>query len=167
VWALDDETLGFFAVSDDGRAWISRPSDVALAVRRGVTEAVSGRPLVLDRGRVSDELLNFPRASSREPRTTVGVSADGRTVFLLAVDGRRGNSRGATLLEVAQVLIDLGAYRAINLDGGGSTTMFVASEGGVINRPSERTERTVLNHVGVVAPAPRTSDSPSGRMSAR
>jgi exopolysaccharide biosynthesis protein len=153
VWSSDDETLGFFAVGRDGRAWISRPSDVVEAVRHGVTDAVSGRPLLIDRGRISDELLLFAHAESREPRTVVGVSQDGRTVFLLTADGRRLTSRGATLFEVADVLLRLGAYRALNIDGGGSTTMFVASEGGLVNRPSERSERVVLDHIGVVAPA--------------
>lgn len=152
IWSFDDETLGFFAVGSNGRAWISRPSDVIQAARRGITDAVSGRPLLVDRGRISDELLNFPRAATREPRTAVGVSADGRTVFLLTVDGRRATSRGATLFEVAEVLLELGAYRALNIDGGGSTTMFIAAEGGIVNRPSERIERAVLNHIGVLAP---------------
>jgi exopolysaccharide biosynthesis protein len=164
VWSFDDETLGFFAVGRDGRAWISRPSDVVQASRRGVTDGVSGRPLIIDHGRVSDELMTFPRAGERQPRTAVGVSADGRTVFLLTVDGRRGASRGGTLLEVAEVLLDLGVYRALNVDGGGSTTMFVASEGGLVNRPSERSERVVLNHIGVVAPPPA---SPAGARSER
>ncbi len=154
VWSSDEESLGFFAVGRDGRAWVSRPSDVVEAVRRGVTDGVSGRPLILDRGRASDELLAFPHAEAHEPRTAVGVSADGHTVYLLTVDGRRGTSHGATLYEVGEVLLELGAYRALNVDGGGSTSMFVAAEGGMVNRPSEHTERVVLNHIGVIAPAP-------------
>ncbi|MEI8259188.1 MAG: phosphodiester glycosidase family protein, partial [Deltaproteobacteria bacterium] len=154
VWSSDDEALGFLAVGRDGRAWVSRPSDVVEAVRRGVTDGVSGRPLLVDRGRVSDELMAFPHAEAREPRTAVGVSADGHTVYLLTVDGRRSTSRGATLFEVAGVLLELGAYRALNIDGGGSTSMFVAAEGGLVNRPSEHTERVVLDHIGVIAPAP-------------
>jgi exopolysaccharide biosynthesis protein len=154
LWSFDNDRLGFFAVGRDGRAWISRPSDLVRASRRGITDGVSGRPLLVDRGRLSDELAAFPHATERQPRTAVGVSADGRTVFLLTVDGRRGASRGSTLLEVAELLLELGAWRAINVDGGGSTTLYVASEGGLINRPSERTERVVLNHIGVQAPPP-------------
>lgn len=153
VWSSDDDGLGFFAVTRDGRAMVSRPSDVVEATRHGITDGVSGRPLIVDRGRISDELVLFPHAESHEPRTAVGVSSDGRTVFLLTVDGRRGTTRGATLYDVADTLVELGAYRALNIDGGGSTTMFVASEGGVVNRPSERNERVVLDHIGVVAPA--------------
>jgi hypothetical protein len=51
-------------------------------------------------------------------------------------------------------MIELGAFRAINLDGGGSTTMYIGAEGGVVNRPSRGWEREVVNHIGVMAPAP-------------
>ncbi len=154
VWSSDDEELGFFAFGRDGRAWISRPSDVVEAGRRGVTDGVSGRPLIVDRGRISDELAAFPRTYTREPRTVAGVSQDGHTVYLVTVDGRRSTSHGGTLVEVAELLVELGAYRGINLDGGSSTTMYVATEGGVVNRPSRGWEREVVNHIGVVAPAP-------------
>jgi hypothetical protein len=154
VWSSDDEELGFFAFGRNGRAWISRPADVVVAASQGITDAVSGRPLIVDRGRLSEELRDFPRTYAREPRTAVGVSQDGRTVYLVTVDGRRATSHGGTLVEMAELLIELGAWRGLNLDGGGSTTMFVAAEGGVVNRPSRGWEREVVNHIGVVAPAP-------------
>jgi hypothetical protein len=154
VWSSDDEELGFFAFTREGTAFVSRPADVVQASARGITDAVSGRPLIVDRARVSDELQNFPRTYSREPRTAVGVSQDGRTVYLVTVDGRRSTSHGGTLREMAELLIELGAWRGINLDGGGSTTMYVAAEGGVVNRPSRGWEREVVNHIGVIAPAP-------------
>jgi hypothetical protein len=154
IWGSDDEELGFFAVSANGRAWISRPADVVEGSRRGITDAVSGRPMVVDRGRMSEELYTFSRTWTREPRTAVGVSEDGRKVILVTVDGRRATSHGGTLEEISQLMIELGAFRAINLDGGGSTTMYVSAEGGVVNRPSRGWEREVVNHIGVVAPAP-------------
>lgn len=154
IWASDDEEHGFFAVSADGRAWVSRPSDVVEAGRRRVTDGVSGRPLIVDRARLADELYTFPRTYTREPRSAVGVSENGRKVILVTVDGRCATSHGGTLTEMAELMIELGAYRGINLDGGGSTTMYVASEGGVVNRPSRGWEREVVNHIGVVAPPP-------------
>ncbi len=154
IWASDDEEHGFFAVGADGRAWISRPSDVVEAGRRRVTDAVSGRPLIIDRGRLADELYTFPRTYTREPRSAVAVSENGRRVILVTVDGRRATSHGGTLTEVGELMIELGGYRGINLDGGGSTTMYIASEGGVVNRPSRGWEREVVNHIGVVAPPP-------------
>ncbi len=154
IWGSDDEEHGFFAVSSNGRSWVSRPSDVVQAGRRGVTDAVSGRPMIVDRGRMAEDLYAFPRTWSREPRTAIGASESGRLVILVTVDGRRATSHGGTLTEMSELMIELGAWRAINLDGGGSTTMYVASEGGVVNRPSRGWEREVINHVGVIAPAP-------------
>lgn len=157
VWSSDDADFGFFAYTRDGNAMISRPSDVVEAQRRGITDGVSGRPLIVDRGRISDELHQFENRNTREPRTAVGVSEDGKKVVLVTVDGRRATSHGGTLYEMAELLIELGAYRGLNLDGGGSTTMFVGSEGGVVNRPSRGWEREVVNHIGVVAPAPNAA----------
>ncbi|MCM3695287.1 phosphodiester glycosidase family protein [Microbacterium oleivorans] len=74
-----------------------------------------------------------------QPRTAVGVIDDDHLVFVV-VDGRsEGYSRGATLTELAQIMIDLGAVTAYNLDGGGSSTMFF--DGEVVNQPSNGGER--------------------------
>ena len=74
--------------------------------------------------------------TSRQPRTAVGATADGK-LLLLVCDGRgmRG-SEGFTLAELADKLLALGAVEAINLDGGGSSTM-VGCDGTVLNRPSD------------------------------
>jgi Phosphodiester glycosidase len=154
VWSSDDADFGFMAYTREGNAMVSRPSDVVEAIRRGITDGVSGRPMIVDRSRISDELHQFENRNTREPRTAVGVSEDGKKVILVTVDGRRATSHGGTLYEMAELLIELGAYRGLNLDGGGSTTMYVGSEGGVVNRPSRGWEREVVNHIGVVAPAP-------------
>ncbi len=164
IWGADDEELGFFAVSQNGRGWVSRPADVVEGSRRLITDAVSGRPMVVDRGRMSEELYTFARTWTREPRTAVGVSEDGRKVILVTVDGRRATSHGGTLEEVAQLMIELGAFRAINLDGGGSSTMFIGAEGGVVNRPSRGWEREVVNHIGVVAPPPAAPPAATQRV---
>ena len=63
--------------------------------------------------------------AQRHPRTAAGVSRDGRTLLLLVVDGRQpGWSIGATLPELAQMMIEAGAWNAVNLDGGGSSAMW-------------------------------------------
>lgn len=68
----------------------------------------------------------------RYPRAALGVSAD--SLIAVACDGRRSNvDAGLTLPELAQVMVDLGAERAINLDGGGSTTL--VHRGHLLNRP--------------------------------
>jgi hypothetical protein len=89
-------------------------------------------------------------AEARHPRTAVGFARDSSTLFLLTVDGRSENSGGMTLVELASVLRELGAWQAMNFDGGGSTTMVV--EGKVVNRPSDKEgERAVGNALLVVA----------------
>ena len=91
----------------------------------------------------------------RHPRTAAGVTRDGRTLLLVVVDGRQpGWSIGATLPELAGLLIEAGAWTALNLDGGGSTTMWRREPGGagrVLNRPSDRRVRPVANHLGIRA----------------
>ena len=77
----------------------------------------------------------------RNPRTIAGVDAQGRTV-LVTVDGRSTDDLGLSIPETADVARSLGLVDAINLDGGGSTTMAV--NGSVISHPSDATgERPV------------------------
>ena len=101
--------------------------------------------------------------SGTNPRTAVGVTADGDVVFY-TIDGRRsGHSIGASLTQVAQRMIELGCVAAIGLDGGGSTTITVTqpddTTAATINRPSDGSERAVTNHLFLVA-----SNEPTGRL---
>ncbi|WP_370444721.1 phosphodiester glycosidase family protein [Amycolatopsis sp. CA-128772] len=86
------------------------------------------------------------------PRTAVGFSADGRRMWLATVDGRQADSRGMTELELARHMKSLGADDAINLDGGGSSTLLARTEGeaapSVRNSPSDGGERLVPNGIG-------------------
>jgi len=134
----DDNEIGFFAVTRGGRAWISAPEvdDDEVAADR-VSEAVSGQPMLVRGGRLDQGSLDaFSNANLRHPRSSVGVSRDGKKVILIVVDGRQGHSHGMTLYELARMFVELGADRALNLDGGGSSAMFVADEGGIVNSPS-------------------------------
>ncbi|MEO3816622.1 phosphodiester glycosidase family protein [Plantactinospora sp. B24E8] len=92
-----------------------------------------------------------------EPRTAVGFSADGRTMYLVTVDGRQADSRGVTLTELGRMMADLGAHHALNLDGGGSSTLLAREPGQstvrVENSPSDGTERAVPNGLALYAPA--------------
>lgn len=88
-------------------------------------------------------------AEVRHPRTAIGYSKDGRTLWLFVVDGRATNSVGMTLVEVADHLRRLGAWQAMNFDGGGSTAMVI--DGKVVNVPTDPTgEREVGNAVLVI-----------------
>jgi exopolysaccharide biosynthesis protein len=91
------------------------------------------------------------------PRTAAGLSADNRTLILMTVDGRRtGISEGVTLVELAGYMANYGAANAINLDGGGSTTMAAnyyndLSAGVLLNLPSGSAERAVGANLGLFA----------------
>ncbi|RZL51059.1 MAG: phosphodiester glycosidase family protein [Pedobacter sp.] len=74
----------------------------------------------------------------RHPRSAIGIKANG-SVILLTVDGRQENAAGMSLFELTKVMKWLGCTSAINLDGGGSTTLWVTTqpENGVVNYPSD------------------------------
>jgi len=103
---------------------------------------VAGGQLLVQDGRVlpSDQWVDLAafdagHVFNRHPRTAIGRSDSGH-VLLVTVDGRRpGWSNGLTMRELAEVMISLGADDAVNLDGGGATTMTV--DGAIWNRPSE------------------------------
>ncbi|MEQ8674926.1 MAG: phosphodiester glycosidase family protein [Aggregatilineales bacterium] len=94
------------------------------------------------------------------PRTVVALNQAGTELIFVLVDGRQPNySEGATLYEVAQIVIDYGGYTALNLDGGGSVTLAMQSEDGtseLLNSPVHGRipgrERPIANHLGVYAP---------------
>ena len=91
-------------------------------------------------------------ATGRQPRTAFGVSKDGKKAILLVVDGR-GDSVGASHWELADIMREYGAYEAMHLDGGGSSTMVVQTAADtapvVQNEVSEGSERKVINAVGI------------------
>ncbi|MGH2737032.1 MAG: phosphodiester glycosidase family protein [Actinomycetota bacterium] len=121
----------------------------------GVSETVGGNPTLLEDGRMVVEKSNNP-FFLRHPRTGVGITRDER-LLLVAVDGRRPRySVGMRLREFARFFRTQGATWALNLDGGGSTTMIV--RGRVINRPSDGPERPVSSALLVVGRRWRVGD---------
>lgn len=88
-------------------------------------------------------------AEVRHPRTSIGYSRDGKKVWLMVVDGRSKDSAGMTLIELADAMRALGAYNAINFDGGGSSTIVI--NGKLVNVPSDAAgERNIGNAMMVV-----------------
>ncbi len=110
--------------------------------------AIGGNPMLVKDGVV----LNLDD-STTAPRTAVGYSADGKQMYLLIVDGRQTSSRGLTLYEMGKLMKEFGSHHALNLDGGGSTTMVARTPGKedaeVVNSPSDGTERAVPNGIGI------------------
>ena len=109
------------------------------------TQLIGAGPRLVKDGKVyvnvdEEEFPNDIRLG-RAPRSAVGVSQYGDYIFAI-VDGRQAHSKGCTLQEWAEILLnDFGAVNAINLDGGGSTELVV--KGDIVNSPSDGKERPV------------------------
>ncbi len=102
---------------------------------------------------------NSSRARERAPRTAIAIDATGKKVWMVTVDGRQpGYSTGMSLNEFAQYLASIGVNRALNLDGGGSTSMAVRKPGetnvSLFNRPSDGNERAVSTVLYALSTAP-------------
>ncbi|MEL6320447.1 MAG: phosphodiester glycosidase family protein [Cyanobacteria bacterium J06626_14] len=120
-------------------------------------QAVSGREVLVKNGVVRPK-LSTQRNGKPYARTAVGVSQTGQTVWLVVVDGKQpAYSEGVSIAELAAVFEELGAERAIALDGGGSVTLAadVNAESTVLNAPIHTKwpmrERPVANHLGFYA----------------
>lgn len=114
--------------------------------------AVSGSERILTNGRITAGAVTFGEPTTLNPRSVAGITAD-RKLLLLAVDGRStGVSEGMFSSEVADLLLQYGAVDAVNLDGGGSTTLvFADPTARVLNRPSDGSERAVGASLAVFA----------------
>jgi hypothetical protein len=116
--------------------------------------AISGNLLLVRGGQVQSLGDSQP-----EPRTAAGLDQRRNELILVVVDGRQpGYSQGLTLNELSELLVMLGVYEAINLDGGGSSTLVVEGNNGrpqVLNSPINHglpgRERAVGNHLGIYA----------------
>ncbi|MFD4926636.1 phosphodiester glycosidase family protein [Streptomyces goshikiensis] len=139
-----------------------RPGDAVAVAARPVTgagpvpwAAVGGREALVVAGVPQDH--DGEPNDTAAPRTAVGFSRDGRQVRLVAVDGRQRDSGGLTLTGLGRMMHRLGAYEALNLDGGGSTTLLAGAAGATAptleNTPSDGTPRPVPNGLVLTAPA--------------
>ncbi len=142
-WALANVRVGMKAVTTTQIEPLKSESAGGFRVAEDIVGGVSQ---LLEGGKIA---LTWQRegaaedfALGRHPRTAIAKLRDGR-VLLATVDGRQiGVSAGMTLEELAQMLLEYGATDAVNLDGGGSTTMVVG--GKIVNKPSDAAgERTV------------------------
>jgi hypothetical protein len=108
---------------------------------------IGGGPRLLKMGQIyiskNSEKFKNDIAKSRAARTAVGISHEGMLVFATVDKGKQ--SAGATLEELAQIMKDLGCEDAMNLDGGGSSTMVISGE--VINSPCNGNETPVSNGI--------------------
>lgn len=152
----DAEANHVFYILNDGTAHISLIPEFQLVESR-VTNAVGGWQCLVEDGKpvgyfsVNDNSMQF------HPRTFVGVSQDHKKVFLFVLDGRQPEySNGMRLEDMMLLCKGAGCYQALNLDGGGSTTMVRRVENAgnlsfeLMNKPSDNPARAVLNGIQVI-----------------
>jgi exopolysaccharide biosynthesis protein len=135
-------------ISTNHQVWIARSA----ADAREAYNGLSGFYCLLIDGK------NNGGMKDRHPRSAVGISRNGRYLILMAIDGRQpGYSESASTGETAEWIRKIGAYNALNLDGGGSTALVVEGPDGEpvdLNRPCgppPGVERRVANHLDVFA----------------
>lgn len=148
------------------RPWFAVRADGSYVLGNGVSDynklnadgsilnAVGGSDILIMNGKVQSISTN-DFSTIRHPRTAVGYDDSGK-VYLLVVDGRQPSiSNGASLADLAEIFISLGCTNAINLDGGGSTTMILKDEAGKYvtkNSPSDGSLRSVASTLLVCLP---------------
>lgn len=128
-------------------------------------EAVGGRPIIVSDSAIDGAVDTEGNAGfrGRNPRTAAGIARRGRRLYLVTVDGRESQDVGMTLRELGDLMLALGSRDAINLDGGGSTTMVYADPDSagrlrIANHPSDKGgERTVGDALAIVHACGRTS----------
>ena len=137
-------------IGADNRVAINAPSG-------DMYNAISGTPLLLHNGRNQVTVTTSAFTTTRHPRTAVGIDESGRVLILILVDGRQPNySEGVTVSELTDLLREYGAREALNLDGGGSSTLVIEGADGtpqVLNSPIHGRipgrERPTANQLGV------------------
>ncbi|WP_312677047.1 phosphodiester glycosidase family protein [Microbacterium sp.] len=150
------EGLAFYT---DGTVKVYDETETTAAelVADGVWNTLSFGPALVDDGAIVsgiddvevDTNIGNHSIQGEQPRTAIGVTADGH-ILIVVVDGRDpGYSRGVTLTELADIMVSLGATTAYNLDGGGSSEMWFNGE--VVNQPSNGGERATSDILYIAA----------------
>ena len=143
-----------FAVGDPIKVDVSLKPNI-----ENIKFAIGAGTMLVKDGKKTEITHNV---SGNNPRTVFGTDKDGKKVYLITVDGRLAKSVGMTLSVLADFLIEYGVYNAVNLDGGGSTTLVSKSLGNdkneVVNLPSGGSLRAVANGIGI------KSDAKAGKL---
>jgi len=134
--------------------YISRRNVLSFNRRpENIYHALSGDRMLVEKGESVAGLDN----KELDPRSAIGINKNGRFLILLIVDGRQPfYSEGVTFAKLAELMISQGAYFAMSLDGGGSSTLVMEGKDGqpvILNSPIDNyipgRERPVANHLGV------------------
>ena len=157
VIANGDSSRPYFAVTKEGKPVISCLNEGRFRTDE-LFQAVSGLPIILKDGQITECMPAEPFGNIRHPRTCVGICPDGKVIVLI-IDGRIPKySNGATLMDAARLMQKLGAETALNLDGGGSCTFLIREGDGFslknnpadLFRPTEKLIRDVFDTLLII-----------------
>ena len=146
--------VGEDTAKEEPTLYISRRNALSFNTRPNRPyNAISGDRMLVLKGAVATDLDD----EQIHPRTAIGINRNGRYVYIVVVDGRQPfYSAGATFIELAELLINQGAYIGMSLDGGGSSTLVTEGEAGqpvILNSPIDNyipgRERPVGTHLGI------------------
>ena len=115
--------------------------------------AVAGTPWLVRAGQVRSEADDAGCAAlcaRAHPRTAVGLAGEGRWLLVVLAEGRRPPVAGVTLVQLSQLMRELGAMDAVNLDGGGSSTLWLQGRAVMARPANEPAERALANVVSIV-----------------
>ncbi|MBR4880286.1 MAG: phosphodiester glycosidase family protein, partial [Clostridia bacterium] len=148
----EGNNYGYFAVMKDGSVKIGNKGDYSKD-KGNIQEAIGIYTMLIVDGQICSGL----NTTQKYPRQTIGITADGDVIIMMADGNQAPKSIGLTVLEQAQVMLDLGCVWAGHLDGGGSGTYACKPEGEddfvITNSPSDGSERSVSNGFIVVSTA--------------
>ena len=158
----------FFAIKKDGTPMIGYPGDYS-KYKDSLQEAIGGHYVIVKDGKnvTADPTIpgGVPENSSlskKYPRSTVGITADGKVVMMVADGLQSPYSAGLTFEEQADVMISMGCVVALELDGGGSATYGSTPAGSdefqVLNRPVDGSDRSIANSLMIVSTAAATGE---------
>ncbi len=134
--------------------------DTALPVAGNIRDLAGGYPVMIRNNKLQTITPSggYEHVVENHPRTCIGYNSDRTKAIILVCDGRSSISSGMTVSMLAHVMKQLGCSDALNYDGGGSTEMY-SYDFGIINRPSDGSERAVPDAVWAVSIAP-ADDTP-------
>ncbi|WEV45435.1 phosphodiester glycosidase family protein [Streptococcaceae bacterium ESL0687] len=138
LYGDEDESYQMIGMTSEGKLVLGNYT-YSEAIKAGITDAISFGPYLLVNG---EDQVTEKSTGGLQPRTAIGQASDG-TIFFVVIEGRSSSSAGATLYDLQEVMKDLGAVNATNLDGGGSSEMYY--DGKLVNQLSNGSEREIPN----------------------
>ena len=134
--------------------------DYQVTPQRDWSLVIGGHALLVNNGQAVEYTKDLSSLKGIRARTAIGISGNGKTLYLIAVEGRTNESKGLTLGNLSLFMTKLGIWKGVNLDGGGSTTMVSRPLGKeaaekVLTVESYAAERRVVEALGIFSTAPQ------------